>query len=41
MVDAGRGALAVTYLVASLLLGLVAVGLGVSAGERVFGRRRQ
>lgn len=41
MVDAGRGALAVTYLVASLLLGLVAVGLGVSAGERVFGRRRR
>lgn len=40
LTGAGRGALALTYLVASLVVGLVAVGVGVSVGERVFGRRR-
>jgi CrcB protein len=40
MVRAGSVGKALLYLVASLLLGLVAVGIGVTAGERLFGRRR-
>ena len=37
---AGRPGLALTYVLGSLLVGLMAVGVGISAGERVFGRRR-
>lgn len=40
MVRAGSAATALAYLVASLVLGLVAVGVGVAAGNGVFGRRR-
>ena len=39
MVQAGHGLVAAAYLVASLVVGLVAVGLGVTLGERLFGRR--
>jgi CrcB protein len=39
MVQAGHGLVAAAYLVGSLVVGLVAVGLGISLGERVFGRR--
>jgi CrcB protein len=39
LVGAGRLPVAAAYLAGSLLAGLVAVGLGVSLGERVFGRR--
>lgn len=35
----GQPGLALTYVLGSLAFGLVAVGLGVSAGERTFGRR--
>jgi CrcB protein len=40
LLAAGRPGVALGYVAGSLLVGLVAVGLGVSAGERVFGRRR-
>ena len=40
MVQAGHGLAAASYLVGSLVVGLVAVGLGISLGERLFGRRR-
>ncbi|GAB3439964.1 CrcB family protein [Phycicoccus ginsengisoli] len=36
---AGQGGRAAAYLVASFVVGLVAVGLGISAGERLLGRR--
>jgi fluoride exporter len=39
MVQAGHGLVAAAYLVGSLVVGLVAVGLGISLGERTFGRR--
>lgn len=39
MVQAGHGLVASAYLVGSLVVGLVAVGLGVTLGERLFGRR--
>jgi CrcB protein len=39
MVQAGHGPVATAYLVGSLVVGLVAVGLGVTLGERLFGRR--
>ena len=39
MVQEGHGLVAAAYLAGSLLAGLVAVGLGVSLGELVFGRR--
>jgi CrcB protein len=39
MVQAGHGPVAAAYLVGSLVAGLVAVGLGVTLGERLFGRR--
>ena len=39
MVQAGHGLVAAAYLVGSLVAGLVAVGFGVTLGERVFGRR--
>ena len=39
MVQAGHGPVAAAYLVGSLVVGLVAVGLGVTLGERLFGRR--
>jgi CrcB protein len=39
MVRAGQGMVAAAYLVGSLVAGLVAVGLGVTVGERLFGRR--
>ena len=39
MVQAGHGAAAAAYLLGSLVVGLVAVGLGISLGERLFGRR--
>jgi fluoride exporter len=39
MVRAGHGLLAAAYLLGSLVVGLVAVGLGVGLGERAFGRR--
>ena len=39
MVRAGPGPVAAAYLVGSLVVGIVAVGLGISLGERVFGRR--
>ena len=40
MVQTGHGLDATAYLLGSLVAGLVAVGLGVSLGERLFGRRR-
>ena len=39
MVQAGHGLVAAAYLVGSLLAGLVAVGFGITLGERLFGRR--
>lgn len=39
LATAGRGQAAMAYLVASLVVGLVAVGLGITVGERLFGRR--
>ena len=39
MAQAGHGLVAAAYLVGSLVVGLVAVGLGISLGERLFGRR--
>ena len=39
MVQAGHGLVAAAYLVGSLVVGLVAVGLGITLGERLFGRR--
>jgi CrcB protein len=39
MVHAGHGLVAAAYLVGSLVVGLVAVGLGITLGERLFGRR--
>lgn len=39
MMQAGHGLVAAAYLVGSLLAGLVAVGFGITLGERVFGRR--
>ena len=39
MVQAGHGLVAAAYLLGSLVVGIVAVGLGVSFGERIFGRR--
>ena len=39
MVQAGHGLVAAAYLVGSLLVGLVAVALGITLGERLFGRR--
>lgn len=39
LATAGRGPAAMAYLVASLVVGLVAVGLGISVGELLFGRR--
>ena len=39
MVQAGQGLVAAAYLVGSLVVGLVAVGLGLTLGERLFGRR--
>lgn len=35
----GHGRLAAAYVIGSLVLGLLAVGFGVTLGERVFGRR--
>ncbi|WP_270889821.1 fluoride efflux transporter FluC [Pedococcus sp. 5OH_020] len=40
MAVGGHQGLAAAYLVGSLVVGLAAVGLGVSLGELVFGRRR-
>jgi CrcB protein len=39
MAQAGHGVVAAAYLVGSLVVGLVAVGLGITLGERLFGRR--
>ena len=39
MASAGHPLLAAGYVVASFVVGLVAVGLGVTLGERAFGRR--
>ena len=39
MMQAGHGLVAAAYLVGSLVIGLVAVGLGITLGERLFGRR--
>jgi CrcB protein len=39
MVTAGHGLLAASYVVGSFVVGLVAVGLGVTLGERAFGPR--
>ena len=39
LVVSGRGPAAAAYLVGSLVVGLVAVGLGITCGERLFGRR--
>ena len=39
MVQAGHDLVAAAYLVGSLVVGLVAVGLGITLGERIFGRR--
>jgi CrcB protein len=39
MGQAGQGVIAAAYLVGSLVVGLVAVGLGISLGERLFARR--
>jgi CrcB protein len=41
LVVTGHGAEGAAYLFGSLVVGLVAVGLGVSLGERLFGRRRR
>lgn len=40
MVGANSVGYALVYLIGSLALGLVAVGVGVAAGEGLFGRRR-
>jgi CrcB protein len=40
LVASGHGGTAVAYALGSLLVGLGAVGAGVSLGERAFGRRR-
>jgi fluoride exporter len=40
LVAAGHPAQAVAYVLGSLVVGLVAVGLGVTLGERAFRRRR-
>jgi CrcB protein len=40
LLAAGRPWVAAAYVFGSLVVGLVAVGIGVTAGERVFGRRR-
>ncbi|HEY7717577.1 MAG TPA: fluoride efflux transporter CrcB [Pedococcus sp.] len=40
LVVSGHGPTALLYAAGSLLLGLAAVGAGVSLGERAFGRRR-
>jgi CrcB protein len=37
----GNGWLGMAYVVGSLVVGLFAVGVGVTAGERLFGRRRR
>ena len=37
---AGRAGLALAYLVASFVVGIIAVGLGVGLGQRAFGGRR-
>jgi fluoride exporter len=39
LVQAGHGLVAAAYLVGSLVAGLFAVGVGISLGERLFGRR--
>jgi CrcB protein len=39
MVTAGHGLLAAAYVAGSIVVGLAAVGLGVTLGERVFGPR--
>ena len=39
MAQSGHGLLAAAYLVGSLVVGIVAVGLGITLGERLFGRR--
>jgi CrcB protein len=39
MAQAGQGLVAAAYLVGSLVVGLVAVGFGITLGERIFGRR--
>src|SRR6478672_1932524 len=39
MVTAGHGLLAAAYVVGSVVVGLAAVGLGVTLGERTFGPR--
>jgi CrcB protein len=39
MMQAGHPLVAAAYLVGSLVAGLVAVGLGITLGERLFGRR--
>jgi fluoride exporter len=41
MVTAGNGPLATAYLVGSLVVGIAAVGVGVTLGETWFGRRRR
>ena len=40
LVTSGRGPVAAAYLLGSLVAGLVAVGVGITVGERLFGRRR-
>jgi CrcB protein len=37
--QAGHGLVAAAYLLGSLVVGIVAVGLGITLGERLFGRR--
>lgn len=39
LVQSGHGLVAAAYLVGSLVVGIVAVGLGITLGERLFGRR--
>jgi len=40
LVTSGHGPTAAAYLLGSLVLGVAAVGLGVTLGEALFGRRR-
>jgi CrcB protein len=40
LVTSGHGRTAAAYLLGSLVLGVAAVGLGVTLGEALFGRRR-